>query len=58
MYVFNIEKWNAIVYTKKLFPIAKLQVLGLGNNFSMYIVSFHYFVLKAFYPTNIKIATL
>jgi hypothetical protein len=38
-------------YTQKIIPSAKTQALTLGNNFSMYIVAFHFFVLKVFYLT-------
>jgi hypothetical protein len=50
LFIFNTKKWNAIIYIEKLFPSAKIRVLALGNNFSMYIVVFHFSMLKAFYP--------
>ncbi len=49
---FNIEKWNAIVYTNKLFPNAKNQALSIGNNFPMYILHSIFFVFKAFYSQH------
>jgi hypothetical protein len=40
---FNIKKWNAIVFTKKLFPNAKNQALSLGNNL---FIAFHFFCVE------------
>ncbi len=55
---FNIEKWNAIVYTNKLFPNAKNQALSLGNNFSMYILHSIFCVEGILFSTWIKILLL
>jgi hypothetical protein len=45
-------------YIEKLFLNTKIRVLTLGNNFSVYIIAFHFSMLKAFYPIEIKIVTL
>jgi hypothetical protein len=39
---------------KKIVCNVKIQTLALGNKFSMYIIAFHFSMLKAFYPIEIK----
>jgi hypothetical protein len=41
------------IHIKNILSI-KIQMLALGNNVYVYIIAFHFYMLKAFYPIEIK----
>jgi hypothetical protein len=55
--VISLVNWFLCVYIYVCLQHRKMECNSIYN-FSMYIVAFHFFVLKVFYPTKIKIVTL
>ncbi len=54
MFVFIIGKMKCNSIHNKTIPNVKIQTLTLRNNFFVYTITFHFSMLKAFYPKKIK----